>query len=233
MHKLFFYTIALVLLLVSPVSAQELTPKTTYTKEAYLRDCKGGRTTDFSAFCACHFEVTMDFRGTWETKRNENEIEKLETNRQGILARLKKYPAVTAVNLEQVCKNTNPLFWDIRTEMQALHKHKTPEAKARKVELSKALVVGKAKANDIFMAYKQAHGMLTTKHGHVFDEGGKWVSTDNYMSYCIPLNKLAAIKAEMNGPMRIYAYQAQSINKSPDKHKCTELVPNSLPAHRK
>lgn len=232
-HKLIFCTIALVMLLVPPSRAQGLSPKASYTKEDYLRDCQKGSTADANAFCACHFEITMDLQRTVEIKNNQNKIDKAEKARQGILGRLKKFPAVTEANLEQVCHSTNALLWDIRTELQALHKYKTPEAKARKAELSKALVSGKIEADDIFMAYKKSHGMLTMRHGQVFDDSGKWVSTDHYMSYCVPLNKLTAIRANMNAQMHIYPYQAQSINRNPDKQKCFDLVHNSFPVKKR
>lgn len=229
-YQLFVYTAALMTLFAPPSTAQKTNTETPYTKESYMRDCQKNRKDDVSAYCACHFNLTMNSKSAATIKNAQTDIEKAEKQRRNIFEKLRGYPGVTEANLKRVCNDTNAVYWDYLATARGIHKSQMPpKGQSRTNPLSQSIVAGKIKADKIFQAYKEAHGMYSTKNGHGFDNSGKWLSTNEYMSYCVPLNKLSTLQANTNDPKRIHRYDAQSINSSADKKKCFDLIPQAAP----
>jgi len=191
------------------------------TKDIYINECQQNRA-NAEAYCACHFDAVMSLTSASNTIKWTQEKNKAENARQSILKRLEKFSSVTPDNLRNVCDRTKG-YWGTLEKIEDFKRSKKTDT-TTKQKLSKSLVSEKTKADNIFLSYKKEYGMLTVSNGHTFDDYGNWVSTNEFMSYCVPLNKLHSLNEKINSSPDVPHFSSRSIYNSPDKEKCFALL---------
>lgn len=180
------------------------------TKESFMQACKASQSNEF---CACHFEHKKKASHADNVKMLTNKRHNTETQVQYKLSYLVGFADVTEANLQQVCEETSG-YWGAMSVLEDPRSITNSGVLANRKAASKIIGTEKIKAENIFVAYKKSHGMITVKGGREHDEVHDSFST-HAGSYCGRRNYLETLTKAINAPPSAPRFTGRVLHLSP------------------